>query len=151
MYDTLVNEAAKVLNFYKKGIEIGYLWKILIEEGKRKNFAVPEYLSDFVLLIEGDKRFNLVSEEDEDNISYDSIDDPFEKDERKKLNLSELQIVKLQFVVEDDDDEAPSLAHSTAIAKKMQLLKKKILKKINPKKNKKSTKIKPRRIGKNKK
>ena len=46
---------------------------------------MPEYLSDFVLLIEGDKRFNLVSEEDEDNISYDSIDDPFEKDERKNL------------------------------------------------------------------
>ena len=144
MFEEVLNEAANLLPKYKNGIEVYDLWKYLIKTSGFKNYMIPEYFSDFVAMLEGDKRFEIISLNEEDHVVEEKGLNPFEINEREKLNIDLLQIVRLKSFIEDDSDEAPSLAHTTAIADKMKGIHSKKIKNIKNKflTNKQKPKVK---------
>jgi hypothetical protein len=61
MYERCLNEAERMLATSKEVVlPIKHLWKTLAEEGRRRTFDVPS-LTDFDALLEGDKRFEIIS------------------------------------------------------------------------------------------
>jgi hypothetical protein len=61
MYERCLNEAERMLATSKDIIlPIKEVWKSLAAEGKRRSFDVP-VLTDFDALLEGDKRFEIIS------------------------------------------------------------------------------------------
>ena len=61
MYERCLNEAERLLATSKDIIlPIKEVWKSLAAEGKRRSFEVP-VLTDFDALLEGDKRFEVIS------------------------------------------------------------------------------------------
>ncbi len=65
MYERCLNEAERLLATSKEVIlPIKDVWKVLAAEGKRQSFDVPA-LTDFDALLEGDKRFEILSAQTE--------------------------------------------------------------------------------------
>ncbi len=65
MYERCINEAERVLATSKQVVlPIKEVWKLLAAEGKRRSFDVPA-LTDFDALLEGDKRFEIISAQTE--------------------------------------------------------------------------------------
>lgn len=65
MYERCLNETERLLATSKAVvIPIKEVWKLLTEEGKRRSFDVPA-LTDFDALLEGDKRFEVISAQTE--------------------------------------------------------------------------------------
>jgi hypothetical protein len=65
MYERCLNEAERLLATSKDVvIPIKEVWKSLAAEGKRRSFEVPA-LTDFDALLEGDKRFEILSAQTE--------------------------------------------------------------------------------------
>ena len=61
MYERCLNEAERLLATSKIVVlPIKEVWKLLASEGKRRSFDVPA-LTDFDALLEGDKRFEIIS------------------------------------------------------------------------------------------
>jgi hypothetical protein len=61
MYERCLNEAERMLATSKDIVlPIKEVWKSLAAEGKRRSFDVPA-LTDFDALLEGDKRFEIIS------------------------------------------------------------------------------------------
>jgi hypothetical protein len=79
MYERCLNEAERILAGSKDIVlPIKQVWKDVLLEGKRRSFDVPP-LIDFDALLEGDRRFELISthrdeEESEENLSDDDVD-----------------------------------------------------------------------------
>ncbi len=65
MYERCLNEAERLLAISKDIVlPIKEVWKSLAAEGKRRSFDVPA-LTDFDALLEGDKRFEILSAQTE--------------------------------------------------------------------------------------
>ncbi len=65
MYERCLNEAERILATSGEVVlPIKHVWKQLSEEGKRRSFDVPS-LTDFDALLEGDKRFEIISAQNE--------------------------------------------------------------------------------------
>jgi len=65
MYERCLNEAERILAAASEVVlPIKHVWKQLAEEGKRRSFDVPS-LTDFDALLEGDKRFEILSAQTE--------------------------------------------------------------------------------------
>lgn len=65
MYERCLNEAERLLATSKEIIlPVKDVWKLLAAEGKRRSFDVPA-LTDFDALLEGDKRFEILSAQTE--------------------------------------------------------------------------------------
>ncbi len=61
MYERCLNEAERILATSGEIVlPIKLVWKRLAEEGKRRTFEVPS-LTDFDALLEGDRRFEIIS------------------------------------------------------------------------------------------
>jgi hypothetical protein len=61
MYERCLNEAERILATANEIVlPIKHVWKQLSEDGKRRSFDVPS-LTDFDALLEGDKRFEIIS------------------------------------------------------------------------------------------
>jgi hypothetical protein len=61
MYERCLNEAERILATAGEIVlPIKHVWKQLAEDGKRRSFDVPS-LTDFDALLEGDKRFEIIS------------------------------------------------------------------------------------------
>lgn len=61
MYERCLNEAERMLATSKEVVlPIKQVWKQLVDDGKRRAFDVPA-LTDFDALLEGDKRFEIIS------------------------------------------------------------------------------------------
>ncbi len=61
MYERCLNEAERILAGSSEVVlPIKRMWKQLAEEGKRRSYDVPS-LTDFDALLEGDKRFEVIS------------------------------------------------------------------------------------------
>ncbi|HTP12581.1 MAG TPA: hypothetical protein VMM37_03100 [Bacteroidota bacterium] len=65
MYERCLNEAERILATSGDIVlPIKHVWKQLADEGKRRSFDVPT-LTDFDALLEGDKRFEIISAQTE--------------------------------------------------------------------------------------
>ncbi len=65
MYERCLNETERLLATSKEIVlPIKEVWKVLAAEGKRHSFEVPA-LTDFDALLEGDKRFEILSSQTE--------------------------------------------------------------------------------------
>ncbi len=65
MYERCLNEAERMLATSGEIVlPIKQVWKRLAEEGKQRSFEVPS-LTDFDALLEGDKRFEIISAQTE--------------------------------------------------------------------------------------
>ena len=65
MYERCLNEAERLLATSKEVVlPIKDVWRLLAAEGKRQSFEVPA-LTDFDALLEGDKRFEILSAQTE--------------------------------------------------------------------------------------
>ena len=65
MYEKCLNEAERMLATSKEVVlPIKDVWRMLSAEGKRRSFEVPA-LTDFDALLEGDKRFEVLSAQTE--------------------------------------------------------------------------------------
>ena len=61
MYERCLNEAERILATASEIVlPIKHVWKQLAEDGKRRSFDVPA-LTDFDALLEGDRRFEIIS------------------------------------------------------------------------------------------
>jgi hypothetical protein len=65
MYERCLNEAERILATSKEIVlPVKQVWKLLADEGKRRLFDVPA-LTDFDALLEGDRRFEIISSQSE--------------------------------------------------------------------------------------
>ena len=90
-------------------VPVKQVWGAMVKEGKASNFAVPSLMADFECLLEGDKRFEFVSEKKSSAPLDPYSDDFFENDEMEKLGFSDNQKIKLRRIpspVSDDDTES---------------------------------------------
>lgn len=81
MYERCLNETERLLATSKSFIlPIKEVWKMMSAEGKRRSFDVPA-LTDFDALLEGDKRFEIISAQTEpDMLESPSVEDEEEID-----------------------------------------------------------------------
>ncbi len=81
MYERCLNEAERLLATSKEVVlPIREVWKLLAAEGKRHSFEVPA-LTDFDALLEGDKRFEILSAQVEpDELESEVLEDGEEID-----------------------------------------------------------------------
>lgn len=88
MYERCLNEAERLLATSKHVIlPIKEVWKLLAAEGKRRSFDVPA-LTDFDALLEGDRRFEIVSAHTEPDNTDSLVSD--EEGEEIDSNLGTL-------------------------------------------------------------
>jgi hypothetical protein len=80
----------------------------MVKEGRTSSFAVPSLMADFECLLEGDKRFEFVTEKKVPGALKAGEDDFFEHEELEKLGFSDDQKVKLRRIPfsSADDEEA---------------------------------------------
>ena len=63
MYERLLKQTERYLgNQEEIVVPVQAVWSAMVKEGKANNFAVPSLMADFECLLEGDKRFEFVSE-----------------------------------------------------------------------------------------
>lgn len=111
MYERLLTETERYLARRKEPVTaIKTIWQLVHREGLRQGFAVPS-LVDFSCLLDGDKRFEVMlnSEEDGKAVEADLLDD----EEMEKLGFVAGQFVRLRSVVrraDDDEDDAGDMA-----------------------------------------
>ncbi|MGA9405505.1 MAG: hypothetical protein WBW71_00100 [Bacteroidota bacterium] len=108
MYERLLKQTERYLgNQEEIVVPVHQVWSAMVKEGKANNFAVPSLMADFECLLEGDKRFEFVSEKKLPGSRDPYSDDFLESDELEKLGFSENQKVKLRRIplpsVNDDE------------------------------------------------
>jgi hypothetical protein len=124
MYERCLNEAERMLAISKEVVlPVKEVWRQLAAEGKRRSFDVPA-LTDFDALLEGDKRFEIISSQTdpepiESLFSEDSEEDEsnlgslgFYSEDRVKLRRVRMpdrgsRDPALEKVGEDDEDIVP--------------------------------------------
>jgi len=120
MYERCLNETERVLATSKDVVlPIKEVWKLLAAEGKRRSFEVPA-LTDFDALLEGDKRFEIISaqadpEEIELLLSVDGEDMdsnlgslgfyPEDRVKLRRINLSGHATNGIDRLKQSEDDE----------------------------------------------
>jgi len=110
MYERLLKQTERYLGNRKEiVVPVNQVWSAMVKEGKANNFEVPSLMADFECLLEGDKRFEFISEKTLPGSRDPYADDFFEDDETEKLGFSENQKVKLRripFSSVDRNDES---------------------------------------------
>jgi hypothetical protein len=110
MYERLLKQTERYLGSRAEVVvPIKQVWDAMVKEGKSGNFAVPSLMADFECLLEGDRRFEFVSDRRSSGNFDPSLEDFLEHDEMEKLGFSGDQKVKLRRVrlpAEDDDPQS---------------------------------------------
>ncbi|MGA7160687.1 MAG: hypothetical protein WBZ48_06775 [Bacteroidota bacterium] len=97
MYERLLKQTERYLGNRKEiVVPVNQVWSAMVKEGKTNNFEVPSLMADFECLLEGDKRFEFISEKSSSKGRDPYADDYFEDEETEKLGFSENQKVKLR-------------------------------------------------------
>jgi hypothetical protein len=111
MYERLLLETGRHLKLREgSSVPIMQLWRSMTREAVRKSFSVPS-LSDFSCLLEGDKRFELIT--DPAGSQAMSVVEVVDDEEMGKLGFLGSQRVRLRTVPvknDEDDDESEGLA-----------------------------------------
>jgi hypothetical protein len=119
MYERLLKQTERYLGDQKEiVVPVKQVWNAMVKEGKVNNFAVPSLMADFECLLEGDKRFEFVSEKKPSGHLDPYSDDFLEHDDMEKLGFSDNQKMKLRRIpLPASDDDAESVdALDTAIS-----------------------------------
>ena len=111
MYERLLKQTERYLGTQKEiVVPVKQVWNAMVKEGKLNNFAVPPLMADFECLLEGDKRFEFVTETKPPAHLDPYSDDFLEHDELEKLGFSGDQKMKLRRIpLPPSDDEAESV------------------------------------------
>jgi len=111
MYERLLKQTERYLGNQKEiVVPVKQVWNAMVKEGKAGNFAVPPLMADFECLLEGDKRFEFVSETKPSGHLDPYSDDFLEHDEMKELGFSDNQKMKLRRIpLPSSDDDAESV------------------------------------------
>lgn len=63
MYERLLKQTERYLGSQKDVlVPVKQVWNAMVKEGKLNNFVVPSLMADFECLLEGDKRFEFVTD-----------------------------------------------------------------------------------------
>ncbi len=110
MYERLLKQTERYLGSQKDVlVPVKQVWNAMVKEGKLNNFVVPSLMADFECLLEGDKRFEFVTDSKASARLDPYADDFLEHDELEKLGFSGDQKLKLRRVPlpsADDDMES---------------------------------------------
>ena len=111
MYERLLKQTERYLGTRREVVvSVKQVWDAMMKEGKANNFAVPSLMADFECLLEGDRRFEFVTNNKSPVRLDPSLDDFLEHDEMEKLGFSGEQKVKLRRVrLPAEDNELESV------------------------------------------
>ena len=118
MYERLLNETVKYISEQEeKELPILDIWQAMVKRSKKLKFDLPETISDFECLVEGDKRFIFVKPNEElpevqigdaDN-EFEVGEDYFEVEEIEKIGFDDRILVGLKDRLEHELDEIEPL------------------------------------------
>ena len=113
MYERLLKETERYLEHRREIIvPVKQVWDAMVKQGKSGSFTVPSLMADFECLLEGDRRFELVTEKNVAAAISAGGNDLFEHEEMEKLGFTDDQRVKLRRIPlprSDDDEEGDPL------------------------------------------
>ena len=111
MYERLLKQTERYLGSrHEVVVPVKQVWDAMVKEGKANKFAVPSLMADFECLLEGDRRFEFVTDNGRPDPFDPSSEDFLEHDEMEKLGFSGDQKVKLRRVrLPDSEDEPESV------------------------------------------
>ncbi len=114
MYERLLKQTERYLGNRKEiVVPVKQVWDAMVKEGETNKFSVPSLLADFECLLEGDKRFEFVSDKKTSARLDPYSDDFLEHDEMETLGFSDNQKVKLRRIplapVDDEEEGIDAL------------------------------------------
>lgn len=110
MYERLLKQTERYLEGRKEVVvPIKQVWEAMMKQGKTENFTVPSLMADFECLLEGDHRFEFISESASKVHGQPDFEEFLEHDELEKLGFVNDQKVKLRrasFRPRESDEES---------------------------------------------
>ena len=97
MYERLLKQTERYLENRKEvTVPVKQVWEVMVKLGKTEGFTVPSLIADFECLLEGDHRFEFVSDQNPQRSHKPDLEEFLEHDEFEKLGFVNNQKVRLR-------------------------------------------------------